>query len=654
MSFPRYEKYKDSGIEWLGDVPEHWAVKRLRFVCEMNPSKSELAGMDKAILVSFLPMEAIGDDGSLDLSRERAISEVETGYTFFRDGDVTFAKITPCFENGKGALMHGMLNGIGFGTTELIVARPKRGETFGKYLHWLFVSSPFMNLGESYMYGAGGQKRVPDDFVRNFAIAFPPLAEQSAIADLLDRETAKIDVLVEEQRRLIELLKEKRQAVISHAVTKGLNPQAPMKDSGIEWLGEVPANWDICLLKRAFRSVDYGISDSLDSEGVVAILRMGNIENGKVVTDDLKYTNSVDPFLLLQPGDLLYNRTNSLDLIGKVGMFLGSDESPVSFASYLVRLRTVDESLPDFFAYLLNTEDILGLARANAFVAIGQCNLNPTRYGQITIAIPPRAEQAAIVKHLNTKIAQLDILTAEASHAIDLLQERRSALISAAVTGKIDICGDIAASSAIEKSYSTGFARQLLAAEILHHCHDHPTTGRVKLQKLIHLCEYVAEIEEVNGNYLRKAAGPFDNKVMFGIASGLSKQKWFSEVKDGNRTIYRPLEKAGEHKKYLARWESKMRKINEVLGLLGKAATQQCEIVSTLYAAWNDLLIEGRVPSDEEIIHEASDPVRWHENKANIPSDKWPKALKWMRDHGLVPKGYGSHTRHDDVAKEPA
>ena len=98
--------------------------------------------------------------------------------------------------------------------------------------------------------------------------------------EFLDRETAKIDELVGEQQRLIELLKEKRQAVISHAVTKGLNPHAPMKPSGIEWLGDVPAHWDTCLLKRAFRSVDYGISDSLDSEGAVAILRMGNIANG--------------------------------------------------------------------------------------------------------------------------------------------------------------------------------------------------------------------------------------------------------------------------------------------------------------------------------------------------------------------------------------
>ncbi len=258
MSLPRYPKYKDSDVEWLGEVPEHWAVKRLRFACWLNLSKSEMNGMDRSTPVSFVPMEAIGDEGSLDLTREKKLREVESGYTYFRDGDVTVAKITPCFENGKGALMQGLLNGIGFGTTELIVARPKPNETCGKYLHWLFASSPFMKIGESYMYGAGGQKRVPDDFVRNFAVAFPPLSEQVALSDLIDRETAKIDALVEEYRRLIELLKEKRQAIISHTVTKGLNPDTHMKDSGVEWLGQVPADWDVIRLKYLAEKIGSG------------------------------------------------------------------------------------------------------------------------------------------------------------------------------------------------------------------------------------------------------------------------------------------------------------------------------------------------------------------------------------------------------------
>lgn len=230
MSFPRYERYKESGVEWLGEVPAGWEVKRLRFVAELNPSKTEISDLGRDTLVSFLPMGAIGDDGSLNLEQEKEIREVETGYTFFRDGDVTVAKITPCFENGKGAVMKGLLNGVGFGTTELIVARPKQGETTANYLHWLFISTPFRKIGESYMYGAGGQKRVPDDFVRDFPSPFPPLHEQHAITAFLDCETGKIDALIQavvgqgfgqtvDGKSLVGLLKERRSALISAAVT---------------------------------------------------------------------------------------------------------------------------------------------------------------------------------------------------------------------------------------------------------------------------------------------------------------------------------------------------------------------------------------------------------------------------------------------------
>jgi type I restriction enzyme S subunit len=210
---------KDSGIEWLGEVPEHWEVKRLRFIAQLNPSKSETAEIDRETEVSFLPMETIGDDGSLNLERTRLIGEVENGYTYFREGDVTIAKITPCFENCKGAIMRGLLGGIGFGTTELIVVRPILSETTSNYLHSLFISTPFRKRGEASMYGAGGQKRVPDDFVRNFAIGFPPIQEQFAITDFLDHESAKLDALTTEAKRAITILLERRAVLISAAVT---------------------------------------------------------------------------------------------------------------------------------------------------------------------------------------------------------------------------------------------------------------------------------------------------------------------------------------------------------------------------------------------------------------------------------------------------
>jgi type I restriction enzyme S subunit len=428
MSFPRYPQYKDSGVDWLGQVPAHWEVKPFYGVAAEQYESNEGMKEDNLLSLSYgriIPKDINSNDGLLPDSFET--------YQIVRPGDIVF-RLTD-LQNDKRSLRTALVTETGIITSAYVAVRPKAANSgFLSYLLRAYdVTKVFYSMGGGLRQGMNfaDLKRIPT--------LVPPAAEQREIAGFLDRETGKIDALVAEQERLLELLKEKRQAVISHAVTRGLNPNAPLKPSGLAWLGDVPTHWEVCMLKRVFRSVDYGISDSLDAEGPIAILRMGNIENGQVVMDDLKYTKEVDKGLLLQCGDLLYNRTNSLDLIGKVGMFRGSEDGPVSFASYLVRIRTVNDSLPEFFAYLLNTEGVLGLARANAFVAIGQCNLNPTRYGQIEIALPPLAEQRAIVAHLDAATAQFDALTAEVERALALLQERRTALISAAVTGQIDV-----------------------------------------------------------------------------------------------------------------------------------------------------------------------------------------------------------------------
>jgi type I restriction enzyme S subunit len=198
-------------------------------------------------------MEAIGEDGNIRLEHEKEVGECLSGYTYFRDEDVCVAKITPCFENGKGAILRELKGGVGFGTTELIVARPNKEKITSEFIDYLFRSQTFRRLGESEMYGAGGQKRVPESFVRDFTSALPSIEEQRQVTTFLDHQTAKIDALIAEQQRLIELLQEKRQAVISHAVTKGLNPTAPMKDSGVEWLGEVPEHWALKKIKHTAR-----------------------------------------------------------------------------------------------------------------------------------------------------------------------------------------------------------------------------------------------------------------------------------------------------------------------------------------------------------------------------------------------------------------
>ena len=197
--------------------------------------------------------------------------------------------------------------------------------------------------------------------------------------------------------------------------------------------------------------------------------------------------------------------------------------------------------------------------------------------------------------------------------------------------------------AAIAKPYQQGFARQLLAAEILWQCRDQPM-GRVKLQKLIHLCEYHAQIEELDSHYDRAAAGPFDSALMHGIHKGLEQRNWYKAIKLDKRTQYERLSKAGEHRKYLSKWADRLTEIEFVLGIFRDKKTQPCEIASTLYAAWNDFLIQGIHPTDDEILGQASKD-HWHANKEEIPPETWASGLRRLKELGLVPKGWGNPTK---------
>lgn len=212
-----YAEYKDSGVEWLGEVPSHWEVKRFKNLARLNPPKSEISNTLPDIEVQFIPMEMVSENGKVSLKETRPLSEVYQGLTYFRDGDVIMAKITPCFENGKGAIVDNLENGIGFGSTEFHVLRPASGVS--SYIWYITKSIPFRKIGIMEMKGVAGQQRVPESFVSEFIVAVPPVEGQTTIATFLDKKNTQIDQLIEKTQQSIDLLKEKRAALITAAVT---------------------------------------------------------------------------------------------------------------------------------------------------------------------------------------------------------------------------------------------------------------------------------------------------------------------------------------------------------------------------------------------------------------------------------------------------
>ena len=211
---------KDSCIEWLGEVPSHWKIGKLKYFTRVNPSKkAEIVLNEPSTLVTFLPMEKVNENGTYDTSYKRPIKELRNGFTYFEEHDVILAKITPCFENGKGAYLEKLNEKIGFGSTEFHVIRAVKGITNSQFLYYLTKTQIFMSLGKAVMYGAAGQKRVPTTFVEDFPFACPPINEQISIAEYLNKKTRQINGLIQKIDFKIHQYQEYRNTLISAAVT---------------------------------------------------------------------------------------------------------------------------------------------------------------------------------------------------------------------------------------------------------------------------------------------------------------------------------------------------------------------------------------------------------------------------------------------------
>lgn len=417
-----------------------WASKRLRFVTQRGLSEERRRLLEEASQVTFLPMEAIGERGELELSTVRQLEEVQTGYTQFFDGDVVVAKITPCFENGKGALIKGTLSGVGFGTTELHVLTPT-SEIDGRFLYYVTASGPFRRLGEAQMTGAAGQKRVPEQFVRDYSTVVPSLTQQRAISDYLDRETARLDALVAAKVRQLELLTEKQRALITRAVTRGLDPRAPLRNFDIPLIGEIPAHWDVIALRFL---VD--ISSGATPDTGKPELWDGNIP--WVSPKDMKWNEIEDSedhvaSLALATGSLKLINAGVVLVVVRGMILAHSFPAAVTTRSVTINqdmkaLRCHKEIEPYFLRdYFRGTEaHIVSLADASAH---GTRKLESEVLGRFKICVPPLREQRAIVAHIAMETAKLDNLRAATERTVALLKERRDALVAAAVSGQMDI-----------------------------------------------------------------------------------------------------------------------------------------------------------------------------------------------------------------------
>ena len=441
MSLPRYSEYRDSGVEWLGSVPTHWRLHRLGYFFVERREKVS----DK----DFPPL-SVTKNGVVPQLETAAKSDDGDNRKLVRAGDFVINSRSDRKGSSGAAELDGSVSLIN------TVLKPV-GRIDIRFAHHLFRSAPFQE--EYYRFGKG---IVADLWstnyseMRNISLAVPDLREQEDVADFLDRETAKIDALIAEQDKLLALLAEKRQATISHAVTRGLDASAPMKDSGIPWLGEVPTHWTVAMLRRFVARFEQGWSPECESRvpeaGEWGVLKAGCVNGGMFNALESKALPSPlhpRPELEIKGGDVLMSRASgSPKLIGSVA-YIEAAPSMLMLSDKIFRLGLSADVDPEFFALLMGSQPL----RQQIEQAIGGAeglanNLPQSSIKDFWICVPPESEQRAIVECTKAELASLRLLAEVGQRTVHLLAERRSALIAAAVTGQIDVRGFLPAQAA--------------------------------------------------------------------------------------------------------------------------------------------------------------------------------------------------------------
>jgi type I restriction enzyme S subunit len=429
MSFPRYAKYKDSGVEWLGQVPENWVVAPVNSRYSVQLGKM----LDSARITGdhLRPYLRVFDVqwGSISTDELPLMDFDDESRAKFRlvPGDLLINEGGSY--PGRSAIWDGQIEECYY-QKALHRLRPRRPEAdssrfFYYVMHWA------SNFG---VFVAGGNEstieHLPAERLRRYRFAFPPIDEQFSIAYFLEREITKLNRLIDEQRRLIELLKEKRQAVISHAVTKGLNPHAPMKPSGIDWLGKVPAHWEVKTVRHACQ-IDNTLRDPIDKQtrmdiageypyyGPTGILSW--INDFRVEGEYFLIGEDGDHFLKFDRQPMTIYVEGRFNVNNHAHLVRGSGNCSTKWACIYFAHR-------DLLPWLIKQ-------------GVGRYKLRKETLVTIPILVPLEEEQKEILKQADLANATSRSLVAEAEQAIDLLQERRTALISAAVTGKIDVRG---------------------------------------------------------------------------------------------------------------------------------------------------------------------------------------------------------------------
>ena len=432
---------KDSGIQWIGQIPEEWGLERLKYHASLNPT-TELPMLSDGDEVSFIPMEHL--KSGFHLQSIVPYMKVKKGYVCFADGDILMAKVTPCLENGNLAIAGNLRKNIGFGSTEINVIRCNT--IVNRFLFYLLQCHTYIDIARHHMYGVAGLKRLDPEFIPNTVIPVPSEKEQLKIVSYLDSKCAEIDTLIATKEKTNALLKERRQSIIYEAVTKGLNPDAPMKDSGVEWIGQIPEHWERIALKYCIQQIGSGTSVNAEDRPAntdeMGVLKTSCVSSGcfaalenKAILEN-EYDRATCP---VKADTVIVSRMNTPDLVGACG-YVEEAHPNLYLPDRLWQVEFNKDCVAKYMWYFLTSKYVRNYYASVCTGTSGSMqNISQDQFGAIAFFKPSKTEQQSIAEYLDRECETLLSLIDVNEQSLQKLKEYRQSIIYEAVTGKIEV-----------------------------------------------------------------------------------------------------------------------------------------------------------------------------------------------------------------------
>lgn len=420
-------------------MPNDWQRSRIRNVAELSPNFSRTPP-EADELCTVVPMELVSSDGVIDVSNQQAIEDISMGLPMFEEGDVLFAKITPCMENGKGAFVRHLPSRYAFGSTEFHVLRAGN-KVDGQFLYYATFNPVYRAYAAENMVGAAGQKRVSSRFLKDTRLFLPPLPEQHRIAAYLDASCAAIDAAVSAKRSQLETLDALRKSIIQRAITRGISEGGALLSTGNAWMEQIPLGWKLVCLKR-IAEIQGGLTLGKQYEGQLIerpYLRVGNVQDGHLALENVSVIElpaSAAPGVELRPGDVLMTEGGDLDKLGRGHVWNGEIPGCLH-QNHIFAVRCFLHKLkPMFLAYVTAAKYGRDYFEATGKKTTNLACTNATKVGEFPIPLPGLAEQEAICAYLNQKLGEVKNIVTGIEDQISTLTAYRKSLIHECVTGQ--------------------------------------------------------------------------------------------------------------------------------------------------------------------------------------------------------------------------